>query len=75
MEHHKFANDPDKDPDYPTHAPTALQAIWVAITARRPRGGQSDSYRKTLERLEQAGASAVVLPSLFEEQIEHEEQA
>ena len=29
----------------------------------------------TLKRLEDAGAGAVVLPSLFEEQIEHDEMA
>lgn len=52
MEHHKFANDPEKDPDYPTHAPNVLAALWAATTARRPRGGQPDTYRRALERIE-----------------------
>ncbi len=41
------------------------------VAAASPLTGNIDS----LKRLEDAGASAVVLPSLFEEQIEHEEMA
>jgi dihydroorotate dehydrogenase (fumarate) len=41
------------------------------VAAASPLTASVDSLR----RLEQAGAAAVVLPSLFEEQIEHEEMA
>ena len=41
------------------------------VVSASPLTGQLDS----LNRLEEAGAAAVVLPSLFEEQIEHEEMA
>ena len=41
----------------------------LGIAACRPLTGDLD----TLRRLEDAGAAVVVLPSLFEEQIEHEE--
>ena len=36
--------------------------------------GPLTGHVESLQRLEQAGISAAVLPSLFEEQIEHEEQ-
>ena len=39
------------------------------VPSASPLGGDLDMLR----RLEEAGAGAVVLPSLFEEQIEHEE--
>ena len=41
------------------------------VPSASPLGADLD----TLRRLEEAGAGAVVLPSLFEEQIEHEELA
>ena len=51
LEHHKHANDPELDPDYYSHAATPGRAILTAIRARRPRGGQSDDYRASAERL------------------------
>ncbi len=57
---------------------TALQTGYLGFTlaspivpSASPLGGDLDMLR----RLEEAGAGAVVLPSLFEEQIEHEELA
>ena len=52
MQHHKHANDPELDPDYDTHADTALGAIWASICMRQPRpnGGQK-RYGVVLERL------------------------
>ena len=41
------------------------------VASASPLTGSVDS----LERLEQAGAAAVVLPSLFEEEIEHDEMS
>ena len=52
MEHHKYANDPELDPDYPMHADSSLGAIWKAIQWRQPRpDGTSHVYARTLERL------------------------
>lgn len=51
MEHHKWANDPELDPDYNTHAETALGAIWASIQSRQPRPfGGKNAYGATLER-------------------------
>lgn len=47
-----------------------LQLKNPLVVAACPLCGEVDSLR----RLEEAGAAAAVLPSLFEEQIEHEEQ-
>jgi dihydroorotate dehydrogenase (fumarate) len=46
-----------------------LELASPLVASASPLGGHLD----TLRRLEDSGAAAVVLPSLFEEQIEHEE--
>ena len=46
-----------------------LELAHPVVPSSSPLTGELDSLR----RLEEAGAPAVVLPSLFEEQIEHEE--
>jgi dihydroorotate dehydrogenase (fumarate) len=48
-----------------------LQLVSPIVPSASPVGGDLD----TLKRLEEAGAGAIVLPSLFEEQIEHEEMS
>ena len=51
MEHHKFANHPEFDPDYDTHAATPLGAIWASIQSRQPRPhGRESRYGATLMR-------------------------
>lgn len=35
LEHHKHANHPELDPDYGTHADTALQSVWQTIQSQR----------------------------------------
>ena len=51
MEHHKYANDPELDPDYGTHAATPMGAIWASIQSRQPRPfGGSKPYGVALER-------------------------
>ena len=51
MEHHKYANDPELDPDYGTHADTPLGAIWASIQSRQPRPfGGRNAYGAALER-------------------------
>ncbi|MEL7129589.1 MAG: fatty acid desaturase, partial [Pseudomonadota bacterium] len=37
MEHHKHANDPEKDPDYSTHAESGPHAVWKSLINRQPR--------------------------------------
>ena len=48
-----------------------LELAHPVVASASPLTGSVDS----LKRLQDAGVSAVVLPSLFEEQIEHEEMA
>ncbi len=51
MEHHKHANNPELDPDYGTHAPNALAAIWQSIKIRQPRvDGFNDAYYEAAKR-------------------------
>lgn len=54
-----------------------LSTHWLGISLRNPLVAGASPLTGdlgTLMRLEEAGAAAVVLPSLFEEQIEHEEE-
>jgi dihydroorotate dehydrogenase (fumarate) len=55
-----------------------LRTKYLGLQLRNPIVASASPLTGTLEslkRLEDAGAAAVVLPSLFEEQIEHEEMA
>ena len=58
----------ERGSDDPVYWALNLQNPLVASAS--PLTGRVDS----LQRLEDAGAAAIVLPSLFEEQIEHEER-
>lgn len=60
LEHHKHANHPELDPDYGTHADTALQSAWQTIQQQQP-GGKSDAYGETLKRI---GRSEVMLDAV-----------
>lgn len=63
MEHHKHANDPERDPDYATHADGPLQAIWKSIYYRQPRAnGGLNAYGATLHRI---GRDDVVLDGVI----------
>lgn len=63
MEHHKHANDPDKDPDYATHANGPLDAIWKSIYYRQPRAaGGLNAYGDALKRI---GKPNIVLDSVI----------
>ena len=53
------------------HRAVGLELKNPIVAAASPMTGSIDN----LKRLEDAGIAAVVLPSLFEEQIEHEEMA
>jgi len=55
-----------------------LETSYLGMTLASPLVASASPLGRSLEslrRLEEAGAAAVVLPSLFEEQIEHEEYA
>jgi dihydroorotate dehydrogenase (fumarate) len=55
---------------------TALRTIYLGLELRSPivaSAGPATGDLETAVRLEEAGAGAVVLPSLFEEEIHHEE--
>jgi dihydroorotate dehydrogenase (fumarate) len=54
---------------------TDLQTKYLGLTLKNPIVASSSPLAETLDgmrRLEEAGASAIVMPSLFEEQIAHE---
>lgn len=53
LEHHKHANHPTLDPDYGTHADTALQSAWQTIKGQQP-GEKSNAYGETLARIGRA---------------------
>ena len=46
-QHHVHANDPLKDPDYDTMAPTWWQSVWRSAKARQPM--KNDRYTRCLE--------------------------
>lgn len=55
-----------------------LRARYLGLELRNPIVASASPLTanvESLQRLQEAGAAAVVLPSLFEEQIEHEEMA
>ena len=57
---------------------TDLHTKYLGLTLKNPIVASSSPLSETLDgmrRLEEAGASAIVLPSLFEEQITHEGRA
>lgn len=68
MEHHKHANHPENDPDYPTHAPNALAAIWKSILNRQPgvEGGQN-RYGEILKEMDTPQANKALLVAAFYE--------
>jgi beta-carotene hydroxylase len=62
LEHHKYANNPDLDPDYGIHADTALGAVWASIQWRQPRPeGDEHRYVKSLKRI---GREDLILESV-----------
>jgi beta-carotene hydroxylase len=42
--HHRHANDPALDPDYPSHAPNAWAALWKTIENRQPGSAGKARY-------------------------------
>ncbi|MDJ0919986.1 MAG: fatty acid desaturase [Henriciella sp.] len=53
LDHHKYANHPELDPDFSTHAKSPLHAIWKSILNRQPRAnGGLNTYGDTAARHE-----------------------
>lgn len=48
LAHHRYANDPDRDPDYGTHADGPWGAIWAAIQTSQPKSPRVTAYFKAL---------------------------
>lgn len=61
MEHHKHANDPELDPDYDVHAPTAREAIRKLFIG----GSNLDAYGVCLDRIGQSHLKLDALVSNF----------
>ena len=63
MEHHKHANDPQLDPDYGVHAPTAWAHLKKAVLAK----GNNDAYGECLTRIGQQhlGKDALIANIVF----------
>lgn len=56
VQHHKYTNDPERDPDYGSSANGPLHAIWKAIQNVQPRAkGGYNAYARTLKRTGQIG--------------------
>ncbi len=52
LEHHRFTNDPDRDPDYGMRADTPLQMLWVSLKNRQPGSNRGlRGYKDVLLRL------------------------
>lgn len=50
LDHHRFANNPDLDPDIQSHAEGPWSAIWASIRSRQPVGGLVDDYLRSIIR-------------------------
>lgn len=58
LEHHRHANDPERDPDIASKAPNAWSAIWRSIKERQPSGARGANYLQALDR---TGRSDLIL--------------
>lgn len=63
-EHHKYANDPELDPDIATKAKGPWDAIWQSISARQPGAQARAGYVASLTRLNTAEATNAVYAAL-----------
>ena len=50
LDHHRFANNPDLDPDISSHANGPWSAAWATIQNRQPNGKMLDDYLRCLIR-------------------------
>lgn len=53
MEHHKYANHPELDPDVDVHADTTWGFLVQAMRNRQPGADRGNAYGQTLERIGQ----------------------
>lgn len=50
LDHHRYANNPDLDPDITNHADGTLAALWESIRGRQPGSRRAEDYMKCLTR-------------------------
>ena len=62
LDHHRFANNPELDPDIQSHAKGPWSAIWSSIKSRQPVGGLVDDYLRSIIR---NGRSDLLALTLF----------
>lgn len=65
LEHHKHANDPARDPDYSTRAPSARRALLAGLRNRQPRAsGGTEKYGEILQAMGTPQAGRAILVSV-----------
>lgn len=65
MDHHKYANDPARDPDYPTAAPTAWAAVKKSIAFYQPGNKEKKRYGEVLMAQDTPAARKGILHSIM----------
>ena len=57
LAHHRYVNEPERDPDYSTSAKSALHFLWKSVANRQPRGpGGVARYVEILDAMGTADA-------------------
>lgn len=67
MEHHKFTNHPEFDPDYETHATNDWDFLVKALKNRQPGAPRGDAYGETLVRTGQGKlmVDAIIFQAIY----------
>ncbi|MGB0922336.1 MAG: fatty acid desaturase [Alphaproteobacteria bacterium] len=65
MDHHKYANDPARDPDYPTAAPSAWAAVKKSIAFYQPGNKDKKRYGEVLAAQNTPAAHKAILHSIL----------
>lgn len=59
LDHHRYANNPELDPDYSCTASGPWSALWKTIKQRQPNGEKFAAYAASLERQDRADLVAL----------------
>jgi beta-carotene hydroxylase len=65
LEHHRHTNDPLRDPDYPTHAENAWDALRQSLPNRQPNGAGGRRYMEALSALGTPAAKTALVDALL----------